>query len=64
MEMGIIGLDKLLGLIEIICFLVADATHPWSELSGYRSFIYLTHIIFKHNSMVIIQVMLISYHHR
>lgn len=62
--MAMIGLDKLLGLIEIIGFLVADAPHPWSELSGYRSFIYLTHIIFKHNRMVTIQDMLISYHHR
>ena len=50
MEMRVVGLDKLFCLIEIVCFPVADAAHPWSELSGYQSFIYLTHIIFKHNT--------------
>lgn len=50
MEMSIVRLDKLLSLIEIVGFLVADTMQPWSEFSGYQSFIYLMHIIFKHNS--------------
>lgn len=48
-EMNIVRLNKLLSLVKIIVFLVADAMQPRSEFSGYQSFIYSTHIIFKHN---------------